>query len=208
MYVFGGRGHTPILPTLVPIKANILIDQTGRALLADFGLLTIISDPTNGLSSSSSMQGGSVRWMSPELLDPQRFGLEKSRPTTSSDCYALGMVVYETISGHLPFCQHTDYTVVSKVLDGKHPPREARFTDSLWRMLRLCWEPQPNTRPKIEDVLQCLGMEPPLLRLDVETVGGDNCDSESDSSGKFTRLISSGTFQSHCADGYRHVNVH
>ena len=36
--------------------------------------------------------------MSPELLDPERFGmpeLEDNRPTRQSDCYALGMVIYE-----------------------------------------------------------------------------------------------------------------
>jgi len=39
--------------------------------------------------------GGTVRWMSPELLDPDRFGFADDRPTKQSDCYALGMVVYE-----------------------------------------------------------------------------------------------------------------
>jgi len=36
--------------------------------------------------------------MSPELLDPERFGMpesEDNRPTRESDCYALGMVIYE-----------------------------------------------------------------------------------------------------------------
>jgi len=36
--------------------------------------------------------------MSPELLDPERFGMpesENNRPTKQSDCYALGMVIYE-----------------------------------------------------------------------------------------------------------------
>jgi len=33
--------------------------------------------------------------MSPELLDPERFGITDYRPTKKSDCYALGMVVYE-----------------------------------------------------------------------------------------------------------------
>jgi len=33
--------------------------------------------------------------MSPELLDPERFGSSDDRPTKQSDCYALGMVVYE-----------------------------------------------------------------------------------------------------------------
>lgn len=32
--------------------------------------------------------------MSPELLDPTHFG-SKGNPTCESDCYALGMVIYE-----------------------------------------------------------------------------------------------------------------
>ena len=94
--------------------------------------------------------------MSPELIDPQRFGFEKFHPTKYSDRYALGMVVYETISGHLPFHQHLDFAVVVKVTTGEHPPREAGFTDSLWRMLELCWGSQPKNRPSVEDVLHCL----------------------------------------------------
>jgi len=42
--------------------------------------------------------GGTRRWMSPELLDPERLWMPESegnRPTTQSDCYALGMVIYE-----------------------------------------------------------------------------------------------------------------
>ncbi|KAF9645013.1 kinase-like protein [Thelephora ganbajun] len=133
--------------------ANILIDQTGNALLADFGLLTIVSDPTNLFSSSSYAQGGTARWMGPELINPQQFGLKDNRATKSSDCYALGMVIYETISGKLPFHQHGDLTVFTKVLAGERPVRGVEFTESLWRMLRLCWKPQPNNRPRIEDVL-------------------------------------------------------
>ena len=38
---------------------------------------------------------GTTWWMSPELLDPDRFGITDYRPTKRSDCYALGMVVYE-----------------------------------------------------------------------------------------------------------------
>ena len=33
--------------------------------------------------------------MSPELLDPERFGVKGDRPTKESDCYAFGMVIYE-----------------------------------------------------------------------------------------------------------------
>ena len=94
--------------------------------------------------------------MSPELIDPEQFGLESSRPTESSDCYALGMVIYETISGNLPFHKDTDLTVFAKVIQGKRPPRGAKFKDSLWRMMERCWESQPSSRPSIGDVLRCL----------------------------------------------------
>ena len=100
------------------LKANILIDETGCARLADIGLLTIISDPAHFLSSSSYAQGGTVRWTSAERIVPQEFGLKDGRPTKSSDCYSLGMVIYETISGNIPFHKNRDITVFVKVLKG------------------------------------------------------------------------------------------
>ena len=172
------------------VKANILIDQTGHARLADFGLLTVIPDPTNLLPSSSYTQGGTVRWMSLELIDPQKFGFEKARPTKYSDCYALGMVIYETITGHLPFHQYVDLIVVVKIMAGKRPTREAGFPDSLWRMLKLCWTSQPKSRPSIEDVLQCLegGLDPseslsPWVDEETETDSDDGAPTPSTSAG-------------------------
>ena len=135
------------------VKPNILINKTGQAQLADSGLLTIV---LNILSSSSS---GPTRWMSPELIDPELYGLEKSSPTRSSDCFALAMVIYETISGHVPFQGSTDFAVSSKVVKGERPCREAVFDASLWKVLERCWAPKPDDRPSIEDVLQHL--EPP-----------------------------------------------
>jgi len=58
--------------TFYIIKANILIDRDGHARLADFGLLTIISDPKNFTVSSSYAICGTTRWMSPELLNPHQ----------------------------------------------------------------------------------------------------------------------------------------
>ena len=49
---------------------------------------------TNILSESFVACVGTLRWMSPELLDPKRFN-SNGRLTRQSDCYALGMVVYE-----------------------------------------------------------------------------------------------------------------
>ena len=173
-YVFDCRYHASILTTLMSFKANILIDQTGSARLADFGLATVISEPTNLLASSSHAHGGTARWMSPELIDPEQFGFKKYCPTKASDCYALGMVIYETISGKLPFHQYTDLNVFFKVVRGERPRRGRGFTDDLWKMLGLSWKPQPDVRPNVEDVLLCLqqASNPPEPESMSPPVGG------------------------------------
>jgi serine/threonine protein kinase len=106
-------------------KANILINKNRRACLADFGLSTITGVATRAAAGASQVSlisndslapltagasrmslisddslvsfaaGGTRRWMSPELLDPELFGVQDDRPTRQSDCYALGMVIYE-----------------------------------------------------------------------------------------------------------------
>ena len=89
----------PIPYLTVLTKANILIDQTGDARLADHGLLVVLSGPANLVSSSSYTGGGTAHWIGPELIVPQEFGLKTSRlATKSSDRYSLGMVIYETSS--------------------------------------------------------------------------------------------------------------
>ena len=133
-----------------------MIDEAGNARLADFGQATVLSDPANGLSSSSNHPGGTIRWMSPEMITPEKFGLEKSRATKSSDCYALGMVVYEVIGGKVPFHEDTDIGVCLKVMRGERPRRGVEFTDNSWKMLEWCWESHPSDRPSVEDVLWCL----------------------------------------------------
>jgi len=94
--------------------------------------------------------------MSPELFDPK---IEDHRRTKYSDCYALGMVIYEVLSRRKPFNRDPDLVVVVKVGNGDRPKKPqgvAWFTDDVWGVLKLCWAPQPKDRPSIEDVLRCL----------------------------------------------------
>ena len=121
----------------------------------------ITSGAINTTSSNSFLQGGTVRWMSPELFDPEAFDLKDGRRTTRSDCYALGMVIYEVLSRRVPFPRDPYYAIVVKVLKGAHPERpggEERtwFTDDIWSLLQCCWKPNPGDRPNVEDVLECL----------------------------------------------------
>lgn len=54
--------------------------------------MSITTGPTGaGLGSSL----GDVRYVAPELISPERFGLPNSNPTKESDIHALGVTIYE-----------------------------------------------------------------------------------------------------------------
>ena len=195
-YVPGCWSLSSVLSTSIFImKVNILIDQVGNPRLSDFGLLATSSEPANSKGSSSGIPIGAIRWTSPELFRPIWLVFEDFRRTKSSDCYALGMVIYETISGHSPFHKDSDLSVRTKVLEGERPLRESGFVDPLWEMLKSCWAPKPSDRPRVEDVLWCLE--------DVSSLPQQNPDDTSswknedaDKADKTANVINSGVFSS------------
>ena len=155
----GVRILTPLTDNSLPSpKPNILIKNDGHACIADFSLLTIITGQQTFLSTCA--EGGTTPWMSPELLDPASFGLQKFRLTKESDLYALGMVIYEVLSGLVPFAPIR--VPILKILRGERPERPrgeqgAWFTDGIWEMLELCWRPRPSDRPSLNTMLCRLG---------------------------------------------------
>ena len=138
---------------------NILVDKNGRAVLADFSLVTFELDQS--WSRSLCIDDGAVQWMSPELLDPVKFGAQTKQPTKESDCYALGMVIYQILTGSKPFGEGDRTDIVRRVLDDERPKRprgelEKFFTDDIWDMLQRCWRTCSVERPSARDILQCL----------------------------------------------------
>ena len=135
--------------------------------------------------------------MSPELLNSDPTGLDDCRPTKQSDCYALGMVIYEVLSGQVPFAPFGRYIVMRKIMDGEHPQRPGgaagvHFTDDLWRMLNRCWATRPEDRPSVPIVLECLEMvskdtkQPSLCVDEVLGVDGDDWFLANSFSGEFS----------------------
>lgn len=72
------------------------MDENYNAVLADFGLITVISAVQVATASTTGV--GTVRWMAPELLLPEAYGLLHSVPSKESDVYAFGMLIYEVLS--------------------------------------------------------------------------------------------------------------
>ena len=177
-------------------KLNIMIDNTGRAVLADFSLVTFIPDHSTFLSSC--VNAGTFQSMSPELLVPEKFGLPGLHPTRESDCYALGMVIYEILSGCTPFGTGS-LVILYKILEGQRPSRpqgEAgeRFTDDIWDMVERCWKTEPRDRPSAKDVLRCLNGNSPTVDSDSDQSDAISINSRRDELGDVGSISASSRF--------------
>jgi len=138
---------------------NIFIDDQWHVRLADFGLAGF-ADAT--LVTHTSNNAGSIRWMAPELHNPEIFDLKELRRTAASDVYAFACVVLEIYTGNYPFSDTPrDGTVILKVMQGQRPIRPMVDTgktvsDDLWCLIELCWQQAPSDRPQMLSVVERL----------------------------------------------------
>ncbi|KAF7347986.1 Kinase-like protein [Mycena sanguinolenta] len=111
---------------------NVLVDNSERALLCDFGLARLRADTTARTSIALTSKArtstgdalqihGSRYWMAPELLDG------RSPPTRSSDVYAFGMVVYELYTGEIPLFWVPYNDFVNLVVHHERRPERPKY---------------------------------------------------------------------------------
>ncbi len=91
---------------------NILLTPDGRTLVTDFGIARAVAEASMTVTGTTI---GSVHYFSPE----QAAGEEVGPP---SDMYALGIVVYEMLSGRRPFEGDSAAGVALKRLNEPPPP--------------------------------------------------------------------------------------
>ncbi|MBZ0278851.1 MAG: protein kinase, partial [Anaerolineae bacterium] len=92
---------------------NILLDEQHNAYLSDFGIAT-------ELKSNRENPKDEPLIGSPYYLPPERILREPNTPR--SDIYSLGIVVYEMLTGQLPFADPITTTVISQQLNEPMPP--------------------------------------------------------------------------------------
>ena len=122
---------------------NILIAQDGRVKVADFGLAVgaVIGQT---LTAESSVVLGSVSYLSPEQV--QR-GVADAR----SDIYALGIVVFEMLTGKKPYDGQTPIQIAYKHVNERIPNlREVNSTipQEVADLIYAATAPNPDDRPK------------------------------------------------------------
>ena len=70
-------------------------DTPPRACLADFGFMTMVLNSDHPMSCSVQLEGGTMTFMSPELLVPSKFDMENAMPTPEADIYAFSLVIFQ-----------------------------------------------------------------------------------------------------------------
>ncbi|KAN0092910.1 Protein kinase-like domain containing protein [Tylopilus felleus] len=134
-------------------SGNVLIDDEYSPRISDFGLSCTVGRLQPGLSYlqrlSSTGNFGAVRWAAPERLS----GYE-SRP--SGDMYSFGCIMFEVLSGDIPWKEENDIQVaVLKVTRHRPPSRPIRTAvdDTQWALMIRCWATSPQRRPTASAVV-------------------------------------------------------
>jgi tetratricopeptide (TPR) repeat protein len=120
---------------------NVLLDEEGRALLADFGL-ALASDLDRLTHSKQAL--GTPGYMAPEQA---RAAADEQGPWT--DVHALGLVLFEAIAGESAFRSGELHEVYDQVLHHQPPPlRELRpeVSAGLEEVVARCLEKDPARR--------------------------------------------------------------
>jgi serine/threonine protein kinase/tetratricopeptide (TPR) repeat protein len=120
---------------------NIMIDEEGKARIMDFGIARSLS--------GKSITGAGVMIGTPEYMSPEQ--IEGKDTDQRSDIYSLGVILYEMVTGRVPFEGETPFTIgVKHKSEIPKNPQEInpQLSDDLSRIILKCLEKEKTSRPQ------------------------------------------------------------
>ncbi len=134
--------------------SNVLVTRNGRVVLLDFGLIAETDSSGSYLSEHQQVMG-TVAYMSPEqaACDPV---------TPASDWYSMGVMLYEALTGRLPFTGKRLDVLTTKRTTDPVPAREIQSSvpQDLNDLCMALMCRRPEGRPDADEILQRLGRHP------------------------------------------------
>lgn len=130
--------------------SNVMIEKSGRVVLTDFGLARLMTAQRETLTGTIK---GTPAYMSPE----QAMG----RPSNQrSDIYSLGVMLFELITGQLPFDDENPFAIAMKHVNEPTPSPRSLFPEmpiELERVILSSMVKNPNNRyPNINAFIEDL----------------------------------------------------
>jgi len=133
--------------------SNLLLDENYRVKVADFGLSRIRPGSVEALPTAS--WAGTIAYMAPEILRGD------SGCTEGSDIYSFGVVLWEMVTGHLPWRGLESWQVMQRMgTMGESLPVPAANSEeshlcppALLELMAACLDHQHVKRPTFQEVL-------------------------------------------------------
>ncbi|KAJ7720643.1 kinase-like protein [Mycena metata] len=131
---------------------NILVNSKPQAVLADFGLSSLLQDiRTRSRTAGGNIQNvGTPYWTAPEIYNGKRM-------TEKSDIYSMGLTIWELFSGEPPY--QVDLLVNFVLILNGRPERPSNLEedDEIWKIIQKCWDSSPELRPSAKEVQANIG---------------------------------------------------
>jgi eukaryotic-like serine/threonine-protein kinase len=136
-----GKIHRDLKP------ANVLVSREGHVTILDFGLV----EPTSSDAERSIDLAGTPGYMAPEQL-------RRGGACAASDWYAVGVMLYQALSGRLPHVGATPEVIAAKLAGLPIAPLETVPADlqDIADLASALLDATPEARPTGEDVLRRL----------------------------------------------------
>uniref|UniRef100_A0A1D1YA75 non-specific serine/threonine protein kinase n=1 Tax=Anthurium amnicola TaxID=1678845 RepID=A0A1D1YA75_9ARAE len=124
---------------------NLLIASDKSIKIADFGVARI-EVQTEGMTPET----GTYRWMAPEMIQHRPYNQKV-------DVYSFGIVLWELITGMLPFQNMTAVQAAFAVVNkGVRPIIPPDCLPVLGEIMSRCWDANPDVRPPFTEVVRML----------------------------------------------------
>jgi tRNA A-37 threonylcarbamoyl transferase component Bud32 len=135
--------------------ANVMVDESGAAKLADFGIASLKDDPK---ITATGLVLGSPSYMAPEQAHSQSSG-------PAADMWSLGATLYFAVEGNPPFDKGAAIPTLTAVVEEEAPvPQRA---GPLAPLIRALLAKDPSSRPDYATIRRTLeGIAAPPLRIE------------------------------------------